>query len=93
MKNILVTGSNGQLGSELQSLAPAHDETCRFFFTDVAELDITDRQAVYSFVEQNRISVIVNCAARPKASRNVAICSTTLPRAIWPKPSPRWAAR
>lgn len=63
MKHILVTGSNGQLGSELQSLAPAHDETCRFFFTDVAELDITDRQAVYSFVEQNRISVIVNCAA------------------------------
>lgn len=63
MKNILVTGSNGQLGSELQSLASAHDETCRFFFTDVAELDITDRQAVYSFVEQNRISVIVNCAA------------------------------
>lgn len=63
MKNILVTGSNGQLGSELQSLAPAHDETCHFFFTDVAELDITDRQAVYSFVEQNRISVIVNCAA------------------------------
>ena len=63
MKNILVTGSNGQLGSELQSLAPAHDETCRFFFTDVAELDITDRKAVYSFVEQNRISVIVNCAA------------------------------
>lgn len=63
MKNILVTGSNGQLGSELQSLAPAHDETCRFFFTDVAELDITDRQAVYSFIEQNRISVIVNCAA------------------------------
>lgn len=63
MKHILVTGSNGQLGSELQALAPAHDETCRFFFTDVAELDITDRQAVYSFVEQNRISVIVNCAA------------------------------
>ena len=63
MKHILVTGSNGQLGSELQALAPAHDETCRFFFTDVAELDITDRQAVYSFIEQNRISVIVNCAA------------------------------
>ena len=63
MKHILVTGSNGQLGSELQALAPAHDDTCRFFFTDVAELDITDRQAVYSFVEQNRISVIVNCAA------------------------------
>ena len=63
MKHILVTGSNGQLGSELQALAPAHDDTCRFFFTDAAELDITDRQAVYSFIEQNRISVIVNCAA------------------------------
>ncbi len=63
MKNILVTGANGQLGNELRLLADPHDEDSRFFFTDVAELDITDRKAVYNFIEQHGISIVVNCAA------------------------------
>ena len=63
MKNVLVTGANGQLGNELRLLADEHDEDCRFFFTDVAELDITDRKAVYNFIEQHGISIVVNCAA------------------------------
>ncbi len=63
MKNILVTGANGQLGNELRQLADPHDEDSRFFFTDVAELDITDRKAVYNFIEQHGISIVVNCAA------------------------------
>ena len=63
MKNVLVTGANGQLGNELRLLADEHDEDCRFFFTDVAELDITDRKAVYNFIEQHDISIVVNCAA------------------------------
>ncbi|MGM9689042.1 MAG: dTDP-4-dehydrorhamnose reductase [Alloprevotella sp.] len=63
MKNILVTGANGQLGNELRLLANQHDENCQFFFTDVAELDITDRKAVYNFIEQHGISIVVNCAA------------------------------
>lgn len=63
MKQILVTGCNGQLGNELQLLAPKYEEDCQFHFTDVVELDITDRKAVYNFVEQNGISVIINCAA------------------------------
>lgn len=63
MKQILVTGCRGQLGSELQKLAPAYDETCVFHFTDVDELDITDRQAVYDYIEAHSISIVVNCAA------------------------------
>ncbi len=63
MKHILVTGANGQLGNELRLLAPQSADSCRFFFTDVQELDITDRKAVYTFVENNRIDTVVNCAA------------------------------
>ena len=64
MQTILVTGSNGQLGSELQHLVADFDEEgYRFIFTDVAELDITDRQAVSCFVEDNNVSILINCAA------------------------------
>lgn len=66
MKTILVTGCRGQLGSELQALAPQYqeeDDTLRFLYTDREELDITDRQAVMDFVETNAVSVIINCAA------------------------------
>lgn len=64
MKHILVTGCNGQLGNELQLLASKlDDDDLQFIFTDVKELDITDRKAVYNFVEQHHISVIINCAA------------------------------
>lgn len=59
---ILITGGNGQLGQELRRLAPLfpdHD----FLFTDVAELDITDEQAILSCVESNHIDTVINCAA------------------------------
>tara|TARA_B110000091_G_scaffold196434_1_gene223840 strand:- start:1043 stop:1900 length:858 start_codon:yes stop_codon:yes gene_type:complete len=62
MNNILVTGSNGQLGSELRVLAqkyPAYN----FHFTDYKALDITNHSAVKTFVKEARISVIINCAA------------------------------
>ena len=60
--NILVTGSNGQLGNEIRLLQEEH-RAHRWFNTDVAELDITDREAVSSFVEENGIDGIINCAA------------------------------
>lgn len=77
MKHILVTGCNGQLGSELQQLAPKYDDTCRFHFTDIQELDITDRKAIYSFIEQHRIGIVINCAAFTavdKAESNEELC-------------------
>lgn len=60
--NILVTGSNGQLGNEVQVLAKQHTKH-RYWFTDVAELDITDAAAVKAFVSENKIELIINCAA------------------------------
>ena len=61
MRTILVTGANGQLGSSLR-LASQHSGD-RFVFTDVAELDICDLDAVRLMVRQEGASVIVNCAA------------------------------
>ena len=62
MYNILVTGGNGQLGSELKEIAPNYQDY-NFLFTDVTDLDITDHTAVREFVENNNITVIINCAA------------------------------
>ncbi len=53
----LITGANGQLGRELARLLPDA------ILTDVAELDICDEAAVMSFVTNNKISHIINCAA------------------------------
>lgn len=60
--NILITGCNGQLGNEIQLLEKQHPQHT-FFNTDVAELDITNPEAIGQFVEENHIDGIVNCAA------------------------------
>jgi dTDP-4-dehydrorhamnose reductase len=62
MTKILVTGSKGQLGSELQELAESYP-AYRFLFTDVAELDITDAGAIHTLFTRERPDVIINCAA------------------------------
>ncbi len=75
--NILITGCNGQLGNEIQLLEPQYPGHT-FFNTDVAELDITDPQAINDYVTQNSIDVIVNCAAYTavdKAEDNPQLCS------------------
>ena len=77
MKNILITGANGQLGNEMRVLSVAYPEYT-YFFTDVAELNICDKQAVLDFVKANDIHVIVNCAAYTavdKAEENVELCT------------------
>lgn len=60
--NILVTGANGQLGHCMQDLSLQHTAHT-YFFTDVAELDITNRAAVHTYIRDHRIDLIVNCAA------------------------------
>lgn len=62
MHKILVTGSNGQLGSEIRELSK-NDDTNVYFYTDVSELDITDKSAVNTFIENHQIDIVVNCAA------------------------------
>lgn len=77
MKNILVTGANGQLGNEMRALSVEHKDY-NYYFTDVAELDICDEQAVMAYVKDNHINVVVNCAAYTavdKAEDNVELCT------------------
>ena len=74
--NILITGCNGQLGNEMQLLEKLHPEY-RYFNTDVAELDITNSEAIERFVTDNAIDGIVNCAAYTavdKAEENQDFC-------------------
>lgn len=60
--HILVTGSNGQLGNELQVLAPKYPQHS-FVFTDVDELNITNKKAVNAFFKENDFQCVINCAA------------------------------
>ena len=62
MNNILITGGNGQLGSELKEITPNFPDY-NFLFTDVSDLDITNHDEVRAFIECNNINVIINCAA------------------------------
>ena len=57
---VLVTGANGQLGSELKRTVLQNYE---YIFTDIAELDLLNREELEQFVIENCVSCIVNCAA------------------------------
>lgn len=58
--NILVTGANGQLGSELKDLALQYP-SFHMVFTDKEELDVTDEEKVYKFLKKNGINCLINC--------------------------------
>ncbi|MCT7462702.1 dTDP-4-dehydrorhamnose reductase [Aliarcobacter cryaerophilus] len=59
--NILVTGSNGQLGSEIKELSSNYNYN--FFFTTRDDIDITSKDSIKEFSKTNSINVIINCAA------------------------------
>jgi dTDP-4-dehydrorhamnose reductase len=59
---ILVTGKNGQLGSELQVLAKTY-QNLNFIFTDRSSLDITNEKAVIDYFENHKVDFIINAAA------------------------------
>ena len=59
--NILITGANGQLGNEMREISK--NSPNNYVFTDVAELDITNLEAIRACVKANAVDVIVNCAA------------------------------
>ena len=60
--NILVTGSNGQLGSEIKDLATNY-KNFNFFFMDLPELDICNAEALNTFIVNQNINGAINCAA------------------------------
>ena len=61
MTNILITGSDGQLGSEIQDISSHYPYN--FFFTNRSSLDITNEKEIIDFIRINSIDTIVNCAA------------------------------
>jgi dTDP-4-dehydrorhamnose reductase len=60
--NILVTGSNGQLGSEIKDLE-AHFTDFKFFFMDLSDLDICNNSQLDVFFKDKNINTVINCAA------------------------------
>lgn len=62
MSNILVTGSKGQLGTELAAINSQFPHF-KLFLTDKDSLDITNFNAVENFIIKNKIIAIINCAA------------------------------
>ena len=65
---ILVTGANGQLGRSMRKISGDYPQHT-FIFTDVPELDITDKRQFSDFVRQNAVQAIVNCAAYTAVDR------------------------
>ena len=60
--NVLITGINGQLGSELKEIYQKYTNY-NFYFTDVDSLDITNSFLVDEYFVKNKIDFIINCAA------------------------------
>lgn len=72
---ILVTGANGQLGNEMRIVSQGSKD--KYIFTDVAELDITNLEAIRTMVRDEEVKVIINCAAYTnvdKAEEEVEFC-------------------
>lgn len=73
---VLVTGANGQLGNEMRIVAQNSKD--HYIFTDVAELDITNLDAIREMVAKEGVKVIINCAAYTnvdKAEEDVDFCT------------------
>jgi dTDP-4-dehydrorhamnose reductase len=79
--NILVTGANGQLGSEIRNVSNEYEQF-NFFFRNSQELDICKLDSLIEFVSRNKIDTIINCAAytavdkaeeEPETARNVNV--------------------
>ena len=76
MKNVLITGANGQLGNEMRIVS--QDSKDKYIFTDVDELDITNLEAIRDMVAQEEVKAIINCAAYTnvdKAEEDVALAT------------------
>ncbi|PKV65403.1 dTDP-4-dehydrorhamnose reductase [Polaribacter sp. Hel1_33_96] len=60
--NILITGSNGQLGNEIKDRASQFGNW-NFIYKDLPELDITDYNKLEKLTSELSIDTIINCAA------------------------------
>jgi dTDP-4-dehydrorhamnose reductase len=58
---VLITGSKGQLGSEIKELASEY-ENLQCVFKDLPELDICDAEVLNTFIIDQHINAVINCA-------------------------------
>ena len=75
---VLITGSNGQLGSEIRDLYTTY-ENLECIFKDLPELDISDADSVNSLIINENIDAVINCAAYTsvdKAEENYEIAES-----------------
>jgi dTDP-4-dehydrorhamnose reductase len=76
LSRILITGGNGQLGSELKELSTSYPQF-QFTFIDIAELNLLDETATRAFFTKNPFEFIINCAAYTavdKAEEETDLC-------------------
>ena len=74
---LLITGSKGQLGSEIKELSHEYPEI-DFFFKDFPELDICNSDLINSFIKEKNIKAVINCAAYSsveKAEENIEMAN------------------
>ena len=62
MKKILVTGANGQLGSEIKMLAPNYPHF-NFIFTDIDDFPLDQSAVIQTNFNQLQPDIVINCAA------------------------------
>jgi dTDP-4-dehydrorhamnose reductase len=74
---ILVTGSNGQLGSELQKIS-VKNRSIQYIFTDLDELDITDINSVKAFFAEHKPNFLINCAAYTAVDKAESDCAKAM---------------
>ena len=60
-ENVLLTGADGQLGQDFQKLFDKL--SIKYIVTDYKELDVTNKEKVKEFVDNNDFTMIINCAA------------------------------
>ena len=65
---VLITGSNGQLGSEIREFA-ANYRKLDFVFKDLSDLNICNFNLLQSFIIDNNINAVINCAAYTAVDR------------------------
>ena len=62
MKKVLVTGANGQLGSEIKELAGSYPDL-DFIFTDIAEFPLDKAAVIVENYNKIQPDILINCAA------------------------------
>lgn len=61
MSQVLVTGARGQLGREIKKIRNSFQQI--YTFTDIDELDVTDKKALKDYLSSHQVDYLINCAA------------------------------